>query len=375
MKELSGIKSIAYRGFDLLTRIAGRRPAEGGAIDLPESPRILLVEFYGLGDLVILSGVLDPLRQRWPKSRIVLLAPPVAQPLFEHDRRIDRLESYVFPWHPHLQKNAPHRWNWKELGTLTARLREEQWDLMLGRSDLAMNLLARKIAPRYAIGFDHPGGKYFLTHRVSEKQNTYDYEGRIWQAYLELLGCAPETYLPRIVPDPEDPESRAWAEKIAAWRRPGHPLVVIHPGASILAKCWPLSRFQAVAAALRERADVLWLVDHNQLMPGAEDGRILAVQCGLKAMINLLSTCDCYLGNDSGGMHLAAALGRPTFAIFGPQRPERFAPANLAGLFFRPAFPCRPCGDTCRHAGIPPCYDEIAVPEVAGAIQAFLDKR
>ena len=376
MKELPPVKSLVYGVFDAATRVFGRRKAAAeDTVALPDSPRILLVEFYGLGDLVILGGALDSLRKRWPTAKITLLAPPVAAAIFGHDRRIDALEIFSFPWHPHLHKNAPHRWDWKALRALTGRLRKEGWDLMLGRSDLAMNLLAKAIGPRVAIGLDHPGGKHFLTHLVEEKQNTFDYEGRIWQAYLRKLGCAPASYVPRIVSDPDDAESRAWLEKVAAWRQPARPLIGIHPGASLLSRCWPLERFQQVAAALRERADVLWFVDQNNLLPAAEDDRILPARCGLKPFVNLVARCDGYFGNDSGGMHIAAALGRPTFAIFGPQRPERFAPPNLAGLFFVPDFPCRPCSDKCIHPGVPPCLDRIPVAKVLESLNRFLDER
>ena len=372
MKELPAIKSLVYRSFDVLTRVAGRRDA--GDLALPDSPRILLVEFYGLGDLVILGGALDALRQRWPQARIKLLAPPVAGPIYGHDRRIDELELFAFPWHPHLQKHAPHRWDWKGIRGLARRLHQEGWDLMMGRSDLAMNLLARAIHPRFAIGLDHPGGKYFLTHRVEEHQDTFDYEGRIWQAYLGMLGCAPTVYVPRIVPDPTDAESPTWRERVVAWRKPGRPLLAIHPGASLLSRCWPLDRFRQVADALQSRADVLWFVDQNRLLPSPGQDRVLVVQCGLKAFVNLLAGCDGYLGNDSGGMHLAAALGRPTFAIFGPQRPERFAPPNLARLFFSPDCPHRPCNDRCRFPGPVPCLDRIPVSEVLEAMGRFLDE-
>ena len=89
MKELSPLKSFAYRVFDAATWVFGRRQAAAGAVlELPDSPRILLVEFYGLGDLVILGGALDPLRERWPTAKITLLAPPVAAAIFGHVRGI-----------------------------------------------------------------------------------------------------------------------------------------------------------------------------------------------------------------------------------------------------------------------------------------------
>ena len=375
MKELSRTKSVLYRFFDLLTwGIGRRRHSKGMEIALSDSPRILLIEFYGLGDLVILSGVLDPLRARWPKAEITLLAPPVAAPLFGHDRRINAVELFAFPWHPHLHKHAPQRWDWKGLSGLIRRLRKTDWDLVLGRSDLAMNLLSWRIHPRYALGLDHPGGKHFLTHCIPEQQDTHDYEGRIWQAYLQKLGCAPTDYAPRIVCDPDDEESKTWLGKVAAWRSSSRALVAIHPGASVLSRCWPLERFRKVAQLLKDRADVLWFIDQNHLLPDPEDDRVLPVRCGLKSFANLVAICDCFLGNDSGGMHIAAALGRPTFAIFGPQRPERFAPPGLTGLFFRPSFPCRPCNDRCQYAGTPPCLAEIQVSEVEEEMRRFLER-
>ena len=82
MKELSPVKSFVYGAFDAATRVFGRRKAAAGAVlERPDAPRILLVEFYGLGDLVILGGALDSLRKRWPAAKITLLAPPVAAAL------------------------------------------------------------------------------------------------------------------------------------------------------------------------------------------------------------------------------------------------------------------------------------------------------
>ena len=108
----------------------------------------------------------------------------------------------------------------------------------------------------------------------------------------------------------------------------------LHPGAGSREKRWPAERFRALARRLAERGEQVVLFEGP-----AEAGLARAVAeglpeesagvvsgAGLAELVVILARCRAFVGNDSGVSHLAAALGVPTVALFGPTRPEHWAP-------------------------------------------------
>ncbi|HYL37263.1 MAG TPA: glycosyltransferase family 9 protein [Bryobacteraceae bacterium] len=111
---------------------------------------------------------------------------------------------------------------------------------------------------------------------------------------------------------------------------------VIHPFAGSARKCWPLDHFRALAARLEARLPVKWCA-------GPEEPLAEAVRFDdLHELACWLATARVYIGNDSGITHLAAAVGTPVVALFGPTDPRIWAPrgeqvrvvakASLAGI-------------------------------------------
>jgi ADP-heptose:LPS heptosyltransferase len=168
--------------------------------------------------------------------------------------------------------------------------------------------------------------------------------------------------------------------------------IAIHPGASKESRAWHAERFGEVAAALVRDLGVRPI-----LLGGAGDHRCLATiqECtqahcvlpppglGLQEMSALLEHCNLLLCNDSGPMHIAAALRIPVVAIFGPGTPERTAPLtdpDLARILSR-SFPCSPCRqDFFRECSPSPsrkpwCLEEMTVAEVVSACRDLLKKQ
>jgi heptosyltransferase-3 len=118
--------------------------------------------------------------------------------------------------------------------------------------------------------------------------------------------------------------------------------IAIHPGSGGASKCWPVERFAAVVSGLwRRRRPVLLLAgpaDHERLMelqrllPPPEEAAMLMTlrNAPLLDVARHLQHCDAYLGNDSGVTHLAALLGVPTVALFGPSDPVVWQPQGRA---------------------------------------------
>lgn len=126
---------------------------------------------------------------------------------------------------------------------------------------------------------------------------------------------------------------------------------------------WPVERFVALAKMLAERASglLIILVGTDADKPLISEfsrlyaGRLLdASHLGsIQQAALLLSRCNAMIGADSGVMHLAAAMGVPTFGLFGPASPQQWAPVGpRATYLYRTQLPCSPCIDT--YQGVSP---------------------
>ncbi len=126
--------------------------------------------------------------------------------------------------------------------------------------------------------------------------------------------------------------------------------ILLHPGAGSIRKRWSISNFLEVEAMLK--ADGLnpefilgpAEVDLSDVLQ--RPGRTVHILTDLKDLAALLNSAGGYIGNDSGATHLAAFLGLPTGAIFGPADPKRWAPVGRAVEIVWPELECRPCFET-----------------------------
>jgi ADP-heptose:LPS heptosyltransferase len=120
---------------------------------------------------------------------------------------------------------------------------------------------------------------------------------------------------------------RGWSEELD--------LIALHPGAGSVSKRWPLSSFQRLASELLSRPSRKILVHEGPAELGL--GRDLALTLDpsscflashltLKLLSSILICCRAFVGNDSGIAHMAAALGIPSLVLFGPTKPEHWAP-------------------------------------------------
>jgi ADP-heptose:LPS heptosyltransferase len=131
--------------------------------------------------------------------------------------------------------------------------------------------------------------------------------------------------------------------------------VVLSPGGGWLSKCWPAERFGALCRKLRESLGLRCVVNVG---PGDNDlaAAVLAAsgnagpilyRGSLGELMALLSAAACVVGGDTGPLHLAAALGTPLVALFGPTDPVRNGPYLTAGLAS-----CEPMGIVLRTPGV-----------------------
>jgi heptosyltransferase-2 len=178
--------------------------------------------------------------------------------------------------------------------------------------------------------------------------------------YLHLaavLGASSEPMAPRI--DVTNAEMEAARAKFGLAQLSGRPWFGLNPGAEYgPAKRWPADRFVAAARALRQKTQCRWMIFGGRgdlALAGTIASDIagatgeaplnLAGRTNLRELAAALKICDLVLTNDTGPMHLAAAVGAPMAAIFGSTSPE------LTGPVFSPR-----ARVVCCHAPCSPCF-------------------
>lgn len=185
---------------------------------------------------------------------------------------------------------------------------------------------------------------------------------------------------PRVWTTADDEES---ADRFLAERLPDGPRVALHLGcgANMAYKRWPLEGFHEVGRRLLARGTSLLVIAGPDEAAEVEssvrevwgNGRRVAVAgagVGLRTKAGLLARCAALLSNDSGPMHLAAAVGTPCVAVFGPTDPARFGPWGSSHRVVERSLPCRPCYPDGARCGERPCLAGVPVSAVWEALQA-----
>jgi ADP-heptose:LPS heptosyltransferase len=159
------------------------------------------------------------------------------------------------------------------------------------------------------------------------------------------------------------------------------PLIALHPGAGSPTKRWPLDRFSDLAQSLMRQSDLKLMIIEGPAEPGLGSKithalpptrAILADMASLSLLAAVLAQSDVFIGNDSGLAHLAAALQIPSIVLFGPTRPQHWAPLGPRVIAMQNISGCEGCAsDTQEHA----CLENITVEEVIRVLSENIRSR
>jgi ADP-heptose:LPS heptosyltransferase len=177
------------------------------------------------------------------------------------------------------------------------------------------------------------------------------------------------------------PEHPKEAAEIKAWVR-NQQYVVIHPASLFSTKRWAPERFAQVGRALKQRRLAVVLTcgpgEEGVLGNVAQEITNAKILLGLKipALAELIRGARLFIGNDSGPMHLAAAVGTPTVAVWGSSDSRRWRPWKVAHRVVQNPFECNPCpGYRCLVAKSPLCIESVTAEQVTGAALDLLGKK
>jgi heptosyltransferase-2 len=338
--------------------------------------KILVRATNWVGDAVMAIPALEALRAREPRAEITIAAREAVADLYRGQDFVDRVVS--------LGGSKSAR---RESAICRDAIGDDRFDfgLALPNSFASAWFLARSNA-RERIGYARDGRRWLLTRPVA-RPRADEIPAHETYYYLELLRRAgwieklPVVERVRLRVDAED-AARA-REKLRSLGA-GEFAVALAAGASYgAAKCWAAERYAAVADRLAEEmgANIVLFGTAAEREIGARIAGAmrrpainLIGQTSARELAALLAACRLFLGNDSGAMHVAAAVGLPVVAVFGSTDPDGTAPLALRRTLVRRPVSCSPC--FLRYCPVDHrCMTRISVEDVYQATRLQIEDR
>lgn len=327
-----------------------------GTIHRPGSPpkNILIVKPSSLGDVVHSLPVLQALHTCYPAARIDWVIAKGLEGLLEGHPLLHRLIVIDKDrWRQLSRAGSTVR----ELRELFSTLRAGQYDLVIDLQGLLRSgLITGATGAPLRVGFSEAreGSRHFYSHTVAGGREVHAVD-----RYLRIaaaLGCAAKDVLFPL------PPSAGVSEKVEELRTRLRDYVVLVPGARWETKLWPAGSFGELAALLPLPSVVIGgSADRDRAaeIVRLAQGRAhsLAGETSLPELIELMRTARAVVTNDSGPMHIAAALGVPVVAVFGPTSPVRTGPYGKNKVVLQSARECVPCYR--RRCGKFHCMEDI----------------
>jgi ADP-heptose:LPS heptosyltransferase len=319
-------------------------------------PKLLIVELWGLGDLVIGTPLLRAAAGRFD---VTLMAKPYALDL--QPRLWPGVKIYPFnaPWTAFKKKYHFWRWPLLEMLRLRRTLAAERFDFAFSaRWDPRDHLLLKMVNAKERIGFPRIGSRIFLTQPLGRPApEAHRYES--WRLAGKALGI---DLPPR--------------EQLVTAPREHQKTILIHSGARLPARVWPLENWRKLVFHLRQKNYAVQIAcDANQENWWKQNGETdVACPRTVTTLFSLVDRAGVLIGNCTGPGHLAAMTGAPTFTIFGPSLTEWFVPLHPQAEWIEgKACPYKPCSDYCRFSR-PFCIQDLSEEEVFPRVEQFVRK-
>jgi heptosyltransferase-2 len=308
--------------------------------------KILVRSANWVGDAVMMLPSLVALRKAFPHAQVTVLANPWVIPLLKNHPAVDRTLI--------LDKGRGWLSACKELARIIFQLRGERFDLaVLFQNALEAAFLASLGGVRYRVGYDTDGRGLFLTHKVErDRAILLVHQVEYFLGLIEAMGWEVEGREPIVYLNDED--ARSAATMLCSKGIDDDRLVVgLNPGATYgSAKRWPVDRFAVIGDWASERWDakVVLFGSFSERDIAAQVSRLmrshpinLSGETTLGEAMALIKRCNCFVTNDSGLMHIAAAFSTPLLAVFGPTDQLQTGPIGKNTRIVRHSFECTPC--------------------------------
>jgi heptosyltransferase-1 len=323
------------------------------ALEELESPdakqlRVLLVRMSAMGDVIHGVPVLAAIRTARPNWQVgwlieqrwmeLLCGDPAERllPRSELKPLVDWVHVSDFKeW----RKGLSSAVTWRDMGSCMREVRSMKYDVALDLQGTIRSAMATRLSgAKTRIGSSNPReapARRFYTKAVATQRVHVIEHG------LELASVLAGDDLNYEAPVfPQNPTTEGWADHFCA--SVGFaPLAILNPGAGWGAKCWPARSYGEVAKVLAQRGMAV-IVNYGpqeealaEAVRQSSEEMARPVKCSVSQLTALTRRASLFVGGDTGPMHLAAALGVPVVALFGPTRPERNGPYATRAIVLR----------------------------------------
>ncbi|MCX7816204.1 MAG: lipopolysaccharide heptosyltransferase II [Syntrophales bacterium] len=326
--------------------LTGVTPEVRGNRKLPREgvKRILIRGTNWIGDAVMTIPAIRAIRKAYPEAYIGVLAKPWVADVYQ---LLPEVDETVYFYDPGIHQGAIGKIR------LARELRKKEFDIaILLQNAMEAAIITSLAGIKIRAGYNTDLRGFLLTHSVLlRKELKHVHQTLYYLEMVKALGCQNNETEVKLEPD-EDVKRRI-VELIDRYDLKNKKIVGIAPGATYgPAKIWPLERFAKVADLIKERGNTTVL-----LFGSKNDRRITSMvksicrhetidlggRTSLREAFALISCCNLFISNDSGLMHLAAAFGVPTVAIFGSTNPKTTSPLGPKTKVIYKNVPCSPC--------------------------------
>lgn len=348
----------------------------------PDPPRrILILRLERIGDLVMALPAIRDVRALAPQAAVDLVVGSWNLAIAKALPYVDRVEPLDAAW---LARGASAS---GIPGTIRAvrRWRKAGYDLAINlEPDIRSNLLLAASGAAWTAGWTSGGGGAALDAGLEYDTSRHTTANARRLVSAVFAAPAPPSPVP-LIAIPE--AARRWAAARVA-RRSAGPLVAVHVSGGRLVKQWEPARFAEVARQLVEHQNATVVLTGSlsdrpmvdEVRSALPADRVVDVtgEADILELAALLAQIDLLITGDTGPMHIAAAVGTPVVAVFGPSDPARYAPSGPADRIVRAGLPCSPCNrirlPPAHCVGhIPDCLSSVPAAQVYGAALSSLD--
>ena len=337
-----------------LARVSGRF----GQSVLREVPReILIVKFCCMGDAVLVLPSLRALREKFPDARMTMLCTPRTVAIFRDTPHVDEIVLFQLTGDRGMWEFATS--GVRSLLTTLRALRRRRIDLVVDFDNYYnwTTFLGFATGAPTRAGFDPPGQgrRFLLTNPVP-----YTGDRHMVEFYLDLVRAVGADVADRTPALAVPADAEAWSRQFldeGGFASGDSPIVALSPGRS---EAWHFIRwseenFAATGEALHRTFGArILLIGGPAEVAISERMMSMLAKLGVPALSAvgrsnlhqseaLMRACALLVCNDSGPMHLSAAVGTPTLAVFGPDNPLRWGPYGAPHRSVRLDLPCSPC--------------------------------
>jgi heptosyltransferase-3 len=358
--------------------------------DFSKVRRVLVIKLQHLGDVLLTSPVFTVLKQRYPHLEIDALVFADTAPMLSDNAYVSRIFTLE-----RKSGRAPRKTVWRRLAEeyrFYRALKGRRYDLIIGLTDRwRAAWLTRLLRPAYSVAQKYPSkrGSWWrksFTHVYSIPalpRHTVE----MHLDALRRLGVYPQGAEKKLQLTAAPAVAAKVAELCAAHRLAAGYYIVLHPASRWMFKSWSVSGFADVLQLLAARDWRIVLVSGPEQAErdyvrailekcsGSKNIVDLSGQLTLKELARLIAGSACFIGLDSVAMHIAASVGTPSVALFGPSDARIWGPWMVMHRVISAGHSCRPCNmDGCGNGKVSDCLQTVSASEVVAAVFELIEE-